>query len=84
MRERAEQKGRRYLTEGRLRILSLSERFISAECRGDGAIYLLASDAGGWSCSCPAVSDHCAHLIALRLVTVRPLPFDGIGSGGVR
>ena len=83
-RENAEAKARRYLGQGRLRIHTVSDRYVGAVCRGDGELYLLTGDEESWSCSCPAVSDRCAHLLALRLVTTRPLPQppDAMGSAG--
>jgi enoyl-CoA hydratase/carnithine racemase len=45
---------------------------IRAICRGDGTVYRLGWDhVDRWHCSCPAATDRCAHLVALRLVTVR-------------
>lgn len=72
-REGVEQKGRRYLIEGRLAITFLHNRRIRAVCRGSApAPYKLGFDLGdGWWCRCPARND-CAHLVALRLVTVAP------------
>jgi uncharacterized Zn finger protein len=76
MRENAFSKARRYLTEGRLLIVEVNNSRVSALCRGDGSIYSLGLSPGnGWHCECPAVSRSCAHLQALRLVTVsNPLP----------
>jgi len=83
MREAAYDKGRRYLTEGRLLLRAVSEHHIAAVCRGDsGEIHTLAVDHRGWSCSCLAVRD-CSHLVALRLVTIRPLPSQGPGPEGM-
>ena len=82
MRESAHDKGRRLLTEGRLVVKAVSDRHISARCRGDsGEIYTLAADAQGWTCSCPAV--RCSHLVALQLVTLRPWPMRGTGPEGM-
>lgn len=69
-RESAFSKARRYLTEGRLLVVAVDQDRISALCRGDGRIYSLGLDPRGWHCDCPAVTDQCAHLRALRLVTV--------------
>jgi uncharacterized Zn finger protein len=70
-RESAAAKGRRYAVEGRLVILRVSDDEIVARCRGDGALYDLGWDPGRrWHCSCPARTDRCAHLTALRLVTI--------------
>jgi len=70
VRENAFTKARRYLTEGRLLVVSVTEDRISALCRGDGQIYNLELDPRGWHCDCPAVTDQCAHLRALRMVTI--------------
>lgn len=69
-RENAEAKGRRYLTEGRLLLLSVGSR-IKARCQGGGEIYTVGYESGSWYCTCPAVG-RCCHLVALQLVTVRP------------
>jgi hypothetical protein len=71
-RESAHDKGRRYLTEGRLTIRQFSrEHGVIAMVRGDGLAYRAEwSPDWGWSCNCPARTDQCAHLVALRLVTV--------------
>ncbi len=69
-RESAAMKGRRYVTEGRLLLIEVTDQQIRARCRGNGAIHQLGHNgADGWWCSCPAVRT-CAHLEALRLVTV--------------
>lgn len=67
-------KGRRLLTEGRLRIRMIGNEgkpgWIVAECRGDsGQLYVLGfnPDEGEWKCTCPARTE-CSHLVALRLV----------------
>lgn len=70
-RENAQDKGRRYATEGRLRVLHVG-RWISATCRGQGATYALGWQPGrGWYCACPART-RCSHLVALQLVTDEP------------
>lgn len=70
-RENAEAKARRYLGEGRLRVLEVDEYAGTAlgECRGSGALYVVGRSEEGWRCSCPARST-CAHIHALQLVTV--------------
>jgi hypothetical protein len=77
--EGAPAKARRYLTEGRLTVRELYANAVVATCRGDGETYRLGyygpdvtGNAGLWHCSCPARSDQCAHLRALRLVVDRP------------
>ncbi len=72
-RENAEAKGRRYLVEGRLVVREINGDTIRACCRGGGTFYPLGHDPGrGWWCECPARST-CAHLHALRAVTIAPL-----------
>ncbi len=71
MRENAEAKGRRYLTEGRLLIRSAGPDGVRALCRGNGEWYRVGYQRGGWSCDCPALG-RCAHLVAIMLVTTRP------------
>jgi hypothetical protein len=74
MRENADTKGARYLSEGRLRVLNVDEDdgVVMAECRGDGAIYSLGRDERGWFCGCPA-RGRCCHLKALgRVVVMEP------------
>ena len=68
MRENSFHKARRYLTEGRLLVVAVDEHRVAALCKGDGAIYSLGLWAGVWHCDCPALTDQCAHLRALRLV----------------
>ena len=72
VRENARAKSLRYLTEHRVRVLDCSEDAgtLSAEVRGNGRIYVVAHDAEGWSCSCPALGENCAHVLACKAVTV--------------
>lgn len=71
-RETVADKARRYLAEGRLTVTAVDGDHVTAVCRGQGAIYQLGHESGrGWHCSCPVRSDRCAHLLALRSVTVR-------------
>ena len=63
MRENAEAKGRRYVSEGRLTVTHATDRTIRASCKGSGAVYNL-----GWD---PNTAKMCSHLHALRLVMVR-------------
>jgi uncharacterized Zn finger protein len=71
MRESAEAKGRRYVTEGRLVVRLVDGHQIEAECRGSGEVYRLGYRPGSWWCECPAVG-RCSHLVALQLVCVSP------------
>jgi hypothetical protein len=72
MRENAESKARRYLAEGRVRIIACDEAAstIVAEVRGTGAIYAAGHGPKGWACECDARSNACAHILALKLVSV--------------
>lgn len=73
-REGASVKARRYLAEGRLTVSLVSADEIRAACRGDGALYQLGwNPADRWWCDCPAFTTGCAHLAALKLVTVRTM-----------
>jgi hypothetical protein len=71
VRENFEDKARRYLTEGRVRIRILNEEsgVATAEVRGNGAVYAVDHDDKGWACDCPARTE-CAHVAALKCVTV--------------
>lgn len=73
-RENASAKARRYLGEGRVVIETVSRRTVVASVRGDGRRYRCTYRDGLWSCTCPARSDGCAHLLATRLVVVVDLP----------
>ena len=68
MRENAQGKARRYVSEGRLIVRSVTAESAQAECRGDGAIYELGFTDGRWFCTCPALG-RCSHEYALGLVT---------------
>jgi len=71
-RESVPEKAARYLREGRLVVTAVSGDYVAALARGDGAIHQLGHEPGrGWWCSCPVRSDRCAHLAALRSVTIR-------------
>lgn len=70
MRENAHTKATRYLGEGRLVIRELDEDagVVQADVRGAGAVWTCGHDSTGWFCDCPARTDQCAHLVAVRLV----------------
>jgi hypothetical protein len=77
--ENAHTRGRRLLVEGRLIVTSASPSHIVGRCRGDsGQIHTLTADEGGFTCSCPALRT-CAHIVALQLVVIQPLPLEGPG-----
>ena len=81
-RESAHDKARRYLAEGRLTVRQLDRSSgVIAMVRGDSGLVYRAEWAPdlGWSCNCPARSDQCAHLVALRLVTVAHPEHSGAG-----
>ena len=73
-RESADVKARRYLTEGRITVIRVSGDDVRAVARGDGQLYRcghVPGKGGGWFCCCPARSDQCCHLVALRMIVVR-------------
>lgn len=77
-RERARDKGSRYLIEGRLVLVSVDPDSVSAICRGEGTNYQLGYAGGRWWCSCPARSESCAHVFACkRVVAIDLEPKDG-------
>ena len=72
MREAVAEKGLRYLTEGRLTIISADARRIEALVKGDsGHQYTVIHDGSRWACSCPA-RGRCAHMTALMRVCSLP------------
>jgi uncharacterized Zn finger protein len=71
-RETTAQKATRYLAEGRLVVTRVDGDHVAACCRGNGEVYRCGHQPGhGWWCNCPARTDQCSHLAALRLVVVR-------------
>lgn len=76
-RESVEEKGRRYLLEGRLTMLSIDARGGIAYCRGDTGTYMvrhsLVGKKRGWQCECPnpRPSARCSHIVALQLVLMK-------------
>jgi uncharacterized Zn finger protein len=73
-RETTVAKSVRYLAEGRLTVVRVVGDEVRALARGGGQLYRcghVAGKGGGWFCTCPARTDRCAHLEALRLVTIR-------------
>ena len=67
VREAAPAKARRYLTEGRVQLVRVTESNALAKVRGDGAVHTVIANPKFWSCSCPA-KGRCAHLLAVGLV----------------
>lgn len=72
-REGAQAKARRYLVEGRVVLLRVAPGLVVARVRGDGAVHRCGYEHGAWWCSCPARTDQCAHLVAVRLTTAPDL-----------
>lgn len=72
--ENVEQKARRYLAEGRIRITRvLPAGLVVAEARGSaGEAYVLGYDPAKkeWRCTCPVIGrrNRCSHIAALQLV----------------
>ena len=72
-RENARTKALRYLIEGRIMIRSVGPQGVRAHVRGQGHVYNVAYEAGGgWTCSCPAKTPYCCHVIATGLVVAVP------------
>jgi len=71
-RESAQVKGLRYLVEHRLLIGEVTADRVRATVRGSGEVYRLGFEGGRWFCGCPARTNGCSHLHALRAVTVVP------------
>jgi uncharacterized Zn finger protein len=67
VRENAAAKAKRYLGEGRVILVHVSQGKVSARVRGDGAVWDVTFMNGQWVCTCPARS-RCSHLIATGLV----------------
>ena len=73
-RETVEEKGRRYLAEGRLTVDVAFAGAVRARCRGTSDTYAITHDRStGWLCDCPA-RRWCCHLSAAVLVTAPPVP----------
>ena len=73
-RENSATKARRYLIEARVRVIDCDEAngVITAEVRSDGSrIYVAGRETeGSWFCDCAAWSENCAHINALKLISV--------------
>ncbi len=68
MRENAPSKARRYLTEGRVVLVTVTTEAVAAVVRGDAALHRVDYDGRrGWRCTCPALG-RCSHLLAVGLV----------------
>ena len=73
MREEAATKAGRYLTEGRIIIRCVTDSEVSALARGDGAVYEITGHHDVWTCTCPARSLRCSHLLAVRRVVAHSM-----------
>lgn len=72
--ENVEQKGRRYLTEGRITVTEAGNgSLIIAHARSTNGEYALGHDPikNQWRCTCgpSGRKGHCSHLVALKLIT---------------
>jgi hypothetical protein len=67
-RETAREKADRLLLEGRVVLTIVDPHTVRARVRGEGHIYKTEYAHGVWSCNCPARSDGCSHLHAVRRV----------------
>ncbi len=67
VRENAEAKAKRYLGEGRIVLIRVSDERVLARVRGDGSVWQVVYQNGKWSCTCPA-RGRCSHLLAVGAV----------------
>ncbi len=72
MSEDLDVKAGRYLTKGRVRLHQVTGQSVLASVRGDTGAHLIAIDAHGSICLCPAKGDRCSHIRAVALVTYPP------------
>jgi uncharacterized Zn finger protein len=74
-RESLDDKARRYLAEGRIRLVRVEGDNIDATVQGDAPrAYVVTHRPGGWRCSCVATVVRCSHVAAVALVTLVPEP----------
>ena len=66
-REDAQDKGRRYLLEGRVVITHVDRHRAAAVVRGDGHLHHVTVRGPEWTCTCPART-RCSHQYAVGLV----------------
>jgi uncharacterized Zn finger protein len=71
VREAAAGKARRYLAEGRVVMIRVTESTALARVRGDGEVHTVTANPKFSSCTCPAVG-RCAHELAVGLVVTLP------------
>jgi uncharacterized Zn finger protein len=69
-RETIAEKGRRYLSEGRVTVELADAGTVRASCRGSDAVYRGGFGRGVWACDCPA-RGRCTHLVAVGLAALR-------------
>ena len=62
-------KAHKYLTEGKVTLLEVSDDGCTASAQGSGDTPYEVIFNGGWSCDCPARKTECAHVVAVKLVT---------------
>jgi uncharacterized Zn finger protein len=67
-RENVEDKGRRYLVEGRVVVEQAAAGIFAAVVRGAGEYHSVTFGRGGWSCTCEA-RGLCSHLVAAQLIS---------------
>jgi uncharacterized Zn finger protein len=63
-RENAQDKGKRYLLEGRVVIVHVDRDSAAAVVRGDGHLHHVAVHGPAWTCTCPART-RCSHQYAV-------------------
>ena len=83
-RETARQKSDRLLLEGRVIVIRADRTHIEATVRGEGSIHSVGFMANRWFCSCPARSEACSHIFALKRISAPDLQPEPPILGGDR
>lgn len=69
-----ERKARTLLAGCRVHITWATDTITAATVRGDTGSWSIRWDRKeGWRCSCPHPGSRCSHVMAVRLVTTRPV-----------
>jgi len=72
-RENAQAKARRYLLEGRVDDPIGWPAGCPGSCQRPGPCYSVGYEpGGGWTCTCPARTPRCCHVVAVQLVVAVP------------
>jgi hypothetical protein len=71
LKQTLEDKARRYLAEHRVTTLTHTPHTITTRIRGEHGTYYVIGDEYGWTCNCPANTNHrtCSHILATETIT---------------